>query len=265
MPRISRQESLTYPIDLDSNTFVQFSPMVPVASSDNQPSQTGSSTQIANKVRHHEKKATISLYHPEMGNSNSQVEWEAEDTGLIKRLMVDGKMIYNESTSISKSYDAIKKAIGDVAPDLFLGGVVRSMINKDNQAIQNPMKDMFFKGVGFREFSFSFTFAPKSEQESEKARNIVTTFKRYAHPDEVNATLTYPPMWSIYAQRNGVEIQQFHPSYLTAVNVDFVPNQVVANYTNGAPTNIKLDLTFKESKIVTAKDFTNLKRGSYGY
>jgi len=264
MATIHRQESLTYPIDLDGNTFVQFSPMVVAGGTDNKPSQTGNSTQIANKVRHEKKQTTISLYHPEMSNSNSQIEWDAEDTGLIARLLSDAKGVLN-ANGFSKTTDALKKAGIDIAQDVLLGGTPKAMYNKAHGFIQNPMKDMFFKGVGFREFSFSFTFAPKSKQESNKARNIITTFKKYAHPGGGTTTLIYPPRWTIYAQRGGVEVQQFHPSFLTAVNVDFLPNQVVSNYTGGAPTNIKLDLTFKESQIVTSADFDNLSAGSYGY
>lgn len=49
--------------------------------------------------------------------------------------------------------------------------------------IMSDKMELLFTGVGRRKFSFTFTFIPKSEKESEMVDEIVYTFKLYMTPD----------------------------------------------------------------------------------
>ena len=48
--------------------------------------------------------------------------------------------------------------------------------------VMSDKMELLFTGVGRRSFSFTFTFIPKSEKESEMVANIVHTFKKHMTP-----------------------------------------------------------------------------------
>jgi len=250
---MANQTPLQYPADIQGKTFIMFAPAVTKKTTDNKSSQSGTSSPNDTKVVNDDNEVSIYLYHPGMAKSNSQLEYDASDTGMAGHA---ADLVFGAS-------------LGDKAADfdwksMFFGGSAKDITQKRLGEITNPKKSMFFRGVGFREHQFTFDFAPESRAEAETVRKIIIALKKYSHPNITANHLTYPSVWNIKSQLNGVEIQKFKPSYITAINVDLAPDQIISVFESGIPVHVRLEVSFKEDELVLSKDFDNLTTG-FGY
>jgi hypothetical protein len=116
----------------------------------------------------------------------------------------------------------------------------------------NPFILQYFQRPSFREFSFSWTLAPRNERESVQIHKIINTIKAAQAPTKVDvngALMGYPDL----------AVVQFYPSdqfqislkecIIVGVNVDYTP--AGPSYVNGtsAPSMINLTLHLKETKL----------------
>jgi len=257
----SSEVSLQYPPNITGDTYMMFVPIIHNHSTESTASQDGSGNAITANVTDYGDGQPIALYHPEMLQSNAQIEWDASDTGMFGR----GLDAYYRGKNSGSMMGALKAAGKEAAKDALIGGTIQDLINKNRGVIPNPRKTMFFRGIGFREFQFTFMFAPESKEESATVQKIIKVFKKYSHPSFTVGKyhLSYPPLWQIISMIKGKEIVSFKKSVVTAVNVDFSPNSVLSTFEDGSPVNIKLEISFKESEIVTAGDFD--KAPGFGY
>ena len=133
------------------------------------------------------------------------------------------------------------------------------LMNKSGFAINDQLA-VLFKGVGFREFEFAFTFVPKNEIEAENVENIINTFKFHAHPEiGSNDISSLGRYWSgmsdvdIDIIHNG-EINPHLPKIstcvITNINIDPSPHGWSA-YKDGQPTIRTLVLRMRETQILT--------------
>ena len=67
-------------------------------------------------------------------------------------------------------------------PLLGLQGTIAAAQIASGKVMSDKM-ELLFTGVGRRKFSYTFTFIPKSEKESEMVANIVHTFKKHMTPE----------------------------------------------------------------------------------
>jgi hypothetical protein len=120
----------------------------------------------------------------------------------------------------------------------------------------NPKKEVMFDSFGFREFSFRYQFAPKSEAESNMVREIIETFRYYALPEISKAKFFYllPAEFDIsfiLGEKPNPNIPKITTSVLQRVGVNYSPNSGVwATLPNGAPLAIDLTLDFLELELV---------------
>lgn len=124
----------------------------------------------------------------------------------------------------------------------------------------NPRKEQIFKDVGFREFTFSYTFAPRNEKESLAVNKIIQQFKYHAHPSLQNNNFlyTYPSEFDIvhyYNNRINPYLPRHATSVLKNVSVNYAPNGHYNVNRDGFPSQIQLSLTFGEVAILTKSDF----------
>ena len=82
----------------------------------------------------------------------------------------------------SLTMGAAKSTIGAAGPLLGIAGAAGALEIASGKILSKKM-ELLFTGVGRRKFSFSFTFIPKSEQESKTVDEIIYTFKRHMIPD----------------------------------------------------------------------------------
>ena len=128
------------------------------------------------------------------------------------------------------------------------------------EAIPNPYTVMLFKAVNLREFTFSFEFYPRSQQEATEILRIVNNFKGASLPAENSnsAGLSYPNEFEIQFLFNGHQnpfMPRFKHCVITGIDTNYTGQSVFAMTREGAPAEVKMSLTFKEIDILTRNDY----------
>lgn len=137
---------------------------------------------------------------------------------------------------------------------------------------QNPQLELIYTSPSFRSFRFSFMFYPRSEQEAEEVQKMIARLKFHQAPELKNGTAGYflvpPSEFDIEFYYNG-QINKNIPSISTCVlesiDMDYAPNGFHTFETpgdnspkvggTGMPTAIRMDLSFKETEIMTKFNF----------
>ena len=117
----------------------------------------------------------------------------------------------------------------------------------------NPKREQIFKQVDYRTFSFSYQFFPRSKEEADAAKRIIYLFKLHMHPeykkDSFNYLYLYPSEFDIFYYHGSEENMNIHrhtSCVLTDLAVSYSPQGIFSTFADGTPTQINLQLTFKE-------------------
>lgn len=222
------------------------------------------------------QKACICLPTPAIV-TNYDIEWSEESNKFLGGLLAAGAsfsdLFNKETTDAEKLAKNLVTSAGAAVTAMALSTpMFGSTLGLLGQQAANPRKEQIFKGVGMREFSFTYLFAPRSESEAKNVESIIQMFKYHAHPTDKktkqDATmsgflLNYPSEFDIihyHTDSNGNSTRNTHlpkiaTSVLKRVSVDYAGGN--DNYTffeNGMPSIIKLDLTFVEIAMLTGDD-----------
>lgn len=141
------------------------------------------------------------------------------------------------------------------------GDGLKSALSQYIGATINPVVSVSFESPKLRSHSFSWTFAPNNDAESEAIKNIIKTFKQNALPNfasDTTAVLTYPNMCQIrlypWAGSSDSYMYDFKTCMIESVSVNYAPDAVVF-FNNDAPGFVKLDINVIEVEYFTARDF----------
>lgn len=185
---------------------------------------------------------------------------EVDQTGLTKLLDMGNQ---NAGAMISEMGTLVKNNVLSSIVNKFKSGAtnVDALLAEERLAL-NPKKEILFKGFGFRNFSFSYMFAPKSEEESDTVRNIIETFRYYALP-EISAAKTFymfPAEFEIsfmLGQKDNPHIPRITTAVLENIVVNYMPRNVWSTLPNGAPLSLSISMQFKELELVDRKRVFN--------
>ena len=130
----------------------------------------------------------------------------------------------------------------------------QALLNEERLAT-NPKKEVMFYDFGFRTYSFSYQFAPKSPGESEMVKDIIETFRYYSLPEIAPGKFHYifPSEFEITFMQGNNEnphIPRITTSALSDITVDYLPNGVWSTLPNGAPLALSINLQFLELEKV---------------
>lgn len=198
-------------------------------------------------------KTAIALHMPTSLNIRYSVNYEEVDTVNMAGM--------NELTSfnLGNTFDA--------ATNKALGASINSgAIQKLSKTAPNPMKEQIFRTVDFRTFTFSYRFAPRNEKEASNALNIINQFKFHMYPefkDKVGFNYIFPSEFDVVYYSGGNENDKIHKHtscVLTEAAVNYTPNGVFTTFPNGMPTQIEMQLTFKE---LVSLDKDKIKTGGF--
>lgn len=141
-----------------------------------------------------------------------------------------------------------------------------------NRLAVNPKKEVMFKSFGFRQFTFAYTFAPKSQVESETVNEIIETLRFYALPEISEGRLFYilPGEFEIsfmLGQKDNPNIPRLTTCVLQRVAINYSPAGTGwVSLPNGSPVAINMTLEFLELELVDRKRVYNKDRPvSSGY
>ena len=161
------------------------------------------------------------------------------------------------------AFEAAKRmgsaVIGDLAG--VDGGAVTGLANKAFGQATNPYMEVLFKGTGLRSFTYNFSFQPRNEDETNDVQKIIKMFRFHMLPELQGANerfLTLPSTFDIhymYQFDNGSHSENsFYSKIATCVcegvDVNYTPDGV-KSFASGAPTAITMNLTFKETEMLT--------------
>lgn len=187
-----------------------------------------------------------------------------------------------EPSSLTKAGDIFNQLGGNVLGEfgtLVKNAGISALVNKltpfntnindllaEERLALNPKKEVMFKDLKFRQFSFQYTFAPKNEIESRTVSEIIETFRYYALPEISKSKLYYifPSEFELsfmLGSKDNPNIPRITTSVLQRINVNYSPNSGVwATLPNGAPVAVDVTLEFLELEIVDRSRIYNADR-----
>jgi len=154
-----------------------------------------------------------------------------------------------------------------------VGGVGSNLATLGGQvigAIANPGLSTFFEGIRFRNFSFTWTFAPKDETESLLIRRIINAFKVNSLPtfSTTNLILNYPlivkPKYSLNSDPDEPGyITDFRYCAITDISVRYSPQGEAPSFYSGthAPVFINCTIALQEIEYQLADSYKGERSG----
>ena len=160
----------------------------------------------------------------------------------------------------------VEKALAKTLSGI-VGGDALGAYDKISNRAMNNFLETTFTGVGFRKFSYSWKFAPKSVKEVEEVEKIIRLFKFHMLPelpdDQVfGRYYVVPSEFDLFYMFRGDEnswMNKIQTSVLVNMEINYTPNQYTTfrpiQGRNGAPpTEIDMKLDFQETKIITKRE-----------
>ena len=213
-------------------------------------------------------KTAIALHMPNSLSIKYGVGWAEEDTAAAEMVGVLGedgmamlKSLGDTKTStLSDEQSAFKSSAEKAGTDIQSMAASVGLANAPggvNASVRtglasNPRKELVFKGVDFRTFSFEYSFFPRTDIEAKNVESIIHNFKYHMHPEymDTNSFLyLYPSEFDIsYYTKEGenLHIHRHTSCVLTEMNINYTPNANFNVFSNGMPTQINIQLSFKE-------------------
>ena len=241
-------------------------------------------------------KDTIALYMPDtlafdyqQSYSNLSVTKELGNLGLAAQAGASTYDAYRKTGSISSAAKnaapfAAELAGGALAKLGLPGGKVLfsavSAVTGGALAI-NPQIELIYEGTDFRNFRFSFMFYPRSKKEAVEILDIIDSFTFHQAPEILSSSfgryLVPPSEFEIEFRYNGginPNIPKVAPCVLTSISVDYAPNGFASYETlmsaneperggTGMPVAIRMDLSFKETRIITKQFLKGEREAKY--
>lgn len=161
---------------------------------------------------------------------------------------------WTEDSSVS---DMMKGALGS------LGNVATGLAGYQFGVVPNPFLVMLFKRPNFKEFTFSWTLAPTSQEESQTLTDILNIFRKNMLPSKtggsiggISAGLKYPnivqPRFDSESRKHMFE---FKPCAVKSVHFDYTGSGMPAFFKNSkAPAQVRLTISLIELEYWTQED-----------
>lgn len=172
----------------------------------------------------------------------------------------------------------VGSGLSKLADNLISAEAVNAFVQQSLGAAQNPNPSVIFNGPDLREYQITWTFAPRSEKESNNTRNVIQALKRSALPvpryQNTMAVLNYPALVQLnfypwdkdgtgkYEHNKNKSIIRYKTSVMKSVNVNYAPSNVPSFYAKGNhPAFIQLSINFKEVEYALSNDWGGVEAG----
>ena len=235
--------------------------------------RNGIGTQFDNTTRITD---SVAMYLPANVTDSYGVAYTDAETGLLGLLAATGGGMIGDWKSddfegfLRKGLAALSGTMLESIKRLGLGvleGITSSeggveLAGKIFSRAQNPYLEVLFNSPKMRSFSYSFTMAPKDEEEQLECKRIIKLFRFHMAPEvrpDFGRFMTLPAEFDIHYmyQAPGGQAGQ-NPWYnkiatcvLTDCNVDYTSSGV-KSHVDGSPVIIKMNLTFMETEMITS-------------
>lgn len=207
--------------------------------------------------------STVTLYTPAGLSQSQSTSWDNYSDITFDLLQAGSKedvvsSLQNGGAAGAAGRDSsIQKAAGLAGTVARIAATQSDLVSSLTRTAVNPKKDLLFRDVQRRRFSFSFEFAPRNAKEARLVANIITRFKVFAAPEMIEGTLeylyTFPAEFDIeYGFINeGVEEQNKYLNKISScvlqdINVSYGGGASFQTLSDGEPVLTRMDLTFLE-------------------
>ena len=168
---------------------------------------------------------------------------------------IGGKLLKDFAT------DAFKRAGAAFAEGLTGAEGALPLANKVFGQADNPFVEMFFNSMNVRTFTYNFNFAPRNEDETMEIQEIIQLFRFHMAPElqsQNSRYLTLPSEFDIHYMYKANDGNSYENDYynristcvLENVSTNYTPNGV-KSFADGAPTQITMSLSFRETETLT--------------
>ena len=221
---------------------------------------------------------SIALYLPANVTDNLTARYDDSPTGIMGMAAKDLKEFSDIAAQAGKkdyevlgekgavalktfSEEALKRFGGALAESLAGAEGAIPLANRVFGQADNPFVEVFFNTMNVRTFTYNFNFAPRNEDETDEIQQIIQLFRFHMAPElQINNSRYYtlPATFDIHYMYKadigtGYENDYFNrigTCVLENVNTNYTPNGV-KSFGDGAPTQITMSLTFKETEVLT--------------
>ena len=211
--------------------------------------------------------ARIRMAMPMSPKNEMQAQWDVTDFGSIMGALVENggsqgviDMLKSADGSSEAGQALLRTAAGtlNITKQLGVNLPLQSSIELMSRKVQNPFTETLFKTMNFRNFPFTFKFAPKNSQELLQALKIVNVFERYMTPEKsgTGLFLEYPAEFEIIYQYKNKENAYFTNFFNDTALVNFIVDYGNGGHytafqgTEGAPSEITMSVNFKELTLL---------------
>ena len=224
-------------------------------------------------------KDSIALYLPANVTDTTSATYDDSPTGILGVGLTDILKVTEAlgTTGTAKDFENAGKIGGkllkDFATDAFrragaafaegLTGAEGALplANKVFGQADNPFVEMFFNSMNVRTFTYNFNFAPRNEDETMEIQEIIQLFRFHMAPElqsQNSRYLTLPSEFDIHYMYKANDGNSYENDYynristcvLENVSTNYTPNGV-KSFADGAPTQITMSLSFRETETLT--------------
>jgi len=151
--------------------------------------------------------------------------------------------------------------LGPFITAYFAGQAVgANVVGRSTGQVLNKNLELLFKGPKLRQFSFNFTFTPRSDTEAATVKEIIRFFKRSMAPQVAPERLFLytPDIFQLeYIHNSGGPhpyLNRFKPCALTNFSVNYTPGNSYMTYKDGSMTQYQIAMTFSELEPIYQND-----------
>ena len=215
-------------------------------------------TQAPDAVRSQKRlKTAIALHVPNQLQIRYGMQWTEEDTAGLMMAAAGGTEVMKALQSKGKDSDVTGVGASIIASLALSKAPNAGAASAALGLAANPRKEQVFKGVDFRTFQFEYQFFPRSVEEAKNVLRIIEQFKYHMHPEfkDSNSFLyIYPSEFDIVYYQGADENRNIHrhtSCVLTEMSVNYTPNGTFSTFDNGMPTQINVQMSFRELALLT--------------
>jgi hypothetical protein len=188
---------------------------------------------------------------------------------VVDRVTTQGKASLEKFTAglDQNTRENILRYFGAKAVGVF-GSTIspQSLVTRASGQVLNPNMELLFKGVALRSFPFSFTFTPRSRDESQVIKAIIRTFKTSMAAKTTVAGSTggrgifiqSPDVFELEFRRGNKKhpfLFTMKPMALKNMGVNYSDTGAYTTYEDSTPVKMTMSLSFTELNPVYHEDY----------
>lgn len=151
---------------------------------------------------------------------------------------------------------SVSKTLAKAVPKLSINKTVANAANASGarKPLINPGYFQDYNGSQPREFTFSWDFIPRNEEEVDQIKNIVYHLKKFTLPSSIGGVALLSP-FTFDIEIGSPEINQMMSMVdvvCKSLNIDYAADGALQFLPNGMPKYIKVSMSFIERTVITA-------------